>query len=59
MDKFELDLVGILGFGMWGSVPAEIEREALRAYWLQQGPRPVQLLELDPPLPPATVERWE
>jgi hypothetical protein len=59
MDKFEVDLLGILGYGMWGSIPEEIELRALRAYWLQRGPRPVRVLEIDPPLSPATVERLE
>src|SRR5260370_51883 len=59
MDKPEADLLGLPGQGMWGSVPEPLEREALKTYWLQRGSRPVKLLALDPPLPPATVERFE
>ena len=38
MPKYELHLCGIVGYGMWGSVPEEIEREAWEEYRASEDP---------------------
>jgi hypothetical protein len=50
---YELDLVGVLGAGMWGSVPDEIALPLLKAYWQQRGSLPSRYQEafLAEPLP--------
>ena len=32
MPKYQVDLLGVVGYGMWGSVPEDIARKALAEY---------------------------
>ena len=60
MAKYVVDLAGVVGWGMWGSVPEEIAREALQEYWEEQKNRK----DFRPPKAPVilrhppTYEEW-
>ena len=54
--EIELDLMGIPGVGMWGSVPDEIAEKALQTYWRRRDSRPPRLLEVVPYEWPPTEE---
>jgi hypothetical protein len=33
MPKYQVDLLGVVGYGMWGSVPSRIAEEAMEEFW--------------------------
>lgn len=33
MAKYQVDLLGVVGYGMWGSVPPDVADEAMEEFW--------------------------
>jgi hypothetical protein len=31
--KYQVDLLGVVGYGMWGSVPPDVAEEAMEEFW--------------------------